>query len=230
MNIESTRQTVVDLCVHLSRLGHLAGTGGNIALRIDAALIAVTPSATDYLTMTAADVCVLRLADLGQVEGERAPSVESGLHARVLRARPDVRCSIHTHQPIASACALLGQRLDVPAGPLQKSLGPCIPLVGYAPSGTGWLSAKLGRALRSDTNAYLLFNHGVLCCGSTTSAAVQAVEDLEALARMQLSKRIALRATQEPARQAALRRVADVLDGHSASDTDTHTPHAPYTP
>lgn len=170
-----SRQTVVDLCIHLSRLGHLAGTGGNIALRIDAALIAVTPSATDYLTMSAADVCVLRLADLAQVEGQRTPSVESGLHARVLRARPDVQCSIHTHQPIASAWALLGQPLEVPPGPLQASLGPSIPVVGYAPSGTGWLSAKLGRALRRDTNAYLMFNHGVLCCGGTTAAAVQAV-------------------------------------------------------
>lgn len=225
MNSLPKRQSVVDLCIHLSRLGHLAGTGGNIALRIDTAHVAVTPSATDYLTMTADDVCVLRLADLAQVEGQRAPSVESGLHARVLRARPDVQCSIHTHQPIASAWALLGQRLDVPPGPLQASLGPGIPVVGYAPSGTGWLSAKLGRALRGDTNAYLMLNHGVLCCGVTTAAAVQAVEDLEALARARLHERIAARAAREPARRAALWRAAGLLDGHPTSE-----PHAPHTP
>jgi L-fuculose-phosphate aldolase len=225
MNNLPARQTVVDLCVHLSRLGHLAGTGGNIALRIDAAHVAVTPSATDYLTMTADDVCVLRLADLAQVEGQRAPSVESSLHARVLRARPDVQCSIHTHQPIASAWALLGQALVVPPGPLQASLGPSVPVVGYAPSGTGWLSAKLGRALRGDTNAYLMLNHGVLCCGVTTGAAVQAVEDLEALARTRLHERIATRAAREPARRAALWRAAALLDGHPTSE-----PHASHTP
>ncbi|KAI1694368.1 aminotransferase class-III domain-containing protein [Ditylenchus destructor] len=43
-------------------------------LRIDAALVAVTPSATDYLTMRPQDVCVLRLDDLSRVEGELAPS------------------------------------------------------------------------------------------------------------------------------------------------------------
>jgi L-fuculose-phosphate aldolase len=211
MNTSAIRQTVVDLCIELSNRGHFSGTGGNIALRVDAMHIAVTPSATDYLTMTAADVCVLRLSDLAQVEGERAPSVESGLHARVLRARSDVQASIHTHQPVASACALLGQALEVPAGPLQQSLGVRVPMVGYAPSGSSWLSSKLARKLRSDTNAYLMLNHGALCCGTSSSAALQAVEDLETLARAHLMWLISARAEREPSMQAALRRVTDAL-------------------
>jgi len=211
MNTLAIRQTVVDLCIELSQRGHFSGTGGNIALRIDATRIAVTPSATDYLTMTPADVCVLRLVDLAQTEGDRAPSVESGLHARVLRARPDVQASIHTHQPVASACALLGRDLEVPPGALQQSLGARVPMVGYAPSGSSWLSSKLARKLRGDTNAYLMRNHGALCCGTSTSVALQAVEDLEALARMQLLRLIEARAETEPAMQAALRRVTDAL-------------------
>ncbi|WP_426400833.1 class II aldolase/adducin family protein (plasmid) [Ralstonia sp. R-29] len=205
------RQTVVDLCIELSHRGYLAGTGGNIAVRVDSGLFAVTPSATDYFLMTAADVCVLRLADLTQVEGNRAPSVESGLHARVLRARPDIHCSIHTHQPVASACALLGKDLEVPSGPFQRSLGRSVPVVGYAPSGTGWLSSKLGRVLRPDIQAYLMFNHGVLCCGKTTAAAVQAVENLETLARNHLRQLIEARAAREPEQQKTLQRVADAL-------------------
>ncbi|MCE1191250.1 MAG: class II aldolase/adducin family protein [Acidovorax sp.] len=205
------RQSVVELCLELSRRGHFSGTGGNIALRVDAGHIAVTPSATDYLTMAADDICVLRLADLQQVAGARAPSVESGLHAKVLRARPDVQASIHTHQPVASACALLGRPLAVPPGRLQATLGPSIPVVGYAPSGSGWLSSRLARALRPDTHAYLMRNHGVLCCGSSAGAAVQAVEALEALCRQQLLQALSERARREPALQAALRRVADAL-------------------
>lgn len=207
----SIRQTVVELCVELSRRGHFSGTGGNIALRIDAGHIAVTPSATDYLAMVADDICVLRLADLQQVAGERAPSVESGLHAKVLRARPDVQASIHTHQPVASACALLGRPLAVPPGPLQATLGRGIPVVGYAPSGSSWLSSRLARALRPDVNAYLMFNHGALCCGPSTGAAVQAVEDLEALSKQMLLQAISARSQREPALQPALWRVIDAL-------------------
>jgi L-fuculose-phosphate aldolase len=211
MNTLPFRRTILEMCVQLSHQGHFSGTGGNIALRIDAEHIAVTPSATDYLTMTADDVCVLRLADLRQIEGNKSPTVESGLHAKVLRARPDVHASVHTHQPVASACALLGRPLEVPPGPLRRRLGEHIPVAGYAPSGSGWLSSKLARQLRPGTNAYLMLNHGVLCCGATTGAALQAVEDLETLCASLLLQRIAVRAEREPFMQAALRRVADAL-------------------
>ena len=204
------RQVVVDLCLELSRRRYFAGTGGNIALRVDDAHIAVTPSATDYHEMTASDVCILKLSDLSLVEGDRDPTVESGLHARILRARKDVNCSIHTHQPVASACALLGKPLDVPAE-LQHSLGRCIPVAGYAPSGSGLLSALVGRRVRSDVNAYLMLNHGVLCCGHAPEDAMQAVEDLETLARAHLRGRIVARAPLVPPLQKALWRVADAL-------------------
>jgi len=205
------RRRVLELCVELSRRGHLAGTGGNIALRIDAGRFAVTPSATDYLSMSASDVCVLRLADLARLEGARAPSVESSLHARVLRARPDVQCSIHTHQPVASACALRGEPLAVPEGPLRATLGTQVPVVGYAPSGTGWLAGKLARTLRPDVHAYLMRNHGVLCCGSSPSAAVQAVDDLEMLARLHLDRLIARREAADAAQHPGLARVRQAL-------------------
>lgn len=100
--MNNVQQQIVDLSRHLSRRGFFAATGGNLALRIDALHIAVTPSATDYFSMRPEDICVLRLKDLQQLSGERSPSVESELHAKVLRSRPDVNCSIHTHQPLAS--------------------------------------------------------------------------------------------------------------------------------
>jgi L-fuculose-phosphate aldolase len=142
MSTYPIRQQVVDLCLDLAARGYFAATGGNIALRIDAELFAVTPSATDYYSMRADDVSVLRLKDLKQMEGNRPPSVETSLHARLLRSRPDCGCSIHTHQPIASACTLLGQAIEVPDPARQQVLGPVIPLVGYAPSGTAWLATK----------------------------------------------------------------------------------------
>ncbi len=162
--------------------------------------------------MGASDVCILKLSDLSVVDGDRDPSVESGLHARILRARKDVNCSIHTHQPVASACALLGKELDVPPE-LQPSLGRRIPVAGYAPSGSGLLSALVGWRVRSDVNAYLMLNHGVLCCGASPEAAMQAVEDLELLSRTHLQRRIATRAPNVPKLQTALWRVSDALAG-----------------
>lgn len=212
MKAQLQRQQLVDLCLDLSRRGFFSGTGGNVAVRIDAENIVVTPSALDYHVMTAADVCVLRLSDLSIVDGERQPSVETSLHAKVLRARADVNCSIHTHQPVASACALIGETLQIINPELWDTLGHCIPVVGYAPSGTSWLAKKLAMSLRRDVNAYLMRNHGVLCCGATVDAAVETVEVLEQLTRQHLHRQINARAGKKSALQPALQRVLNALE------------------
>jgi L-fuculose-phosphate aldolase len=206
------RQSVIDLCIELSRRGYLAGTGGNVALRIDNNHFAVTPSALDYMAMTAEDICVVRLSDLECISGRHAPSVEMGLHARILRQRLDVMCSIHTHQPVASACALLGESLPVDEFRLSLYIGTEVPIIGYMPSGTPLLAGMVSRALRPNINAYLMRNHGVLCCGDSMQAALQIVEDLEQLAHNRLCARIREHTLANPLRAAQLRQVLALLE------------------
>jgi L-fuculose-phosphate aldolase len=206
------RQRVVDLCVALSRQGYLAATGGNVSVRVDAEHFVVTPSGVDYFTMVVADICVIRLSDRVRVDGDRAPSVETGLHARLLSRRPDVGCCIHTHQPVASAFALLGESLAVEEPGARACLGPRVPLVGYFPSGTSVLAWMLARAVRPDCNAYLLRNHGAVCCGADIGQATRAVELLERLAAKRLRQRIAARTGSDPARETVLRGLVQALE------------------
>lgn len=179
MKFQSTRELVVRTCIELADRGYLAATGGNVALRADQEHFAVTPSATDYYAMSAADVCVVRSSDAKQVEGEREASVEAGLHAGILSARPDCGASIHTHQPVASAFALLAQPLEVRERARQDLLGRSIPCVGYAPSGTALLARRVARAVKPDTHAYLMRNHGVVCVGVDATEAMARVAALE---------------------------------------------------
>jgi L-fuculose-phosphate aldolase len=179
----AARCEVLETALKLADLGFLAGVGGNLALRIDARRMAVTPSATDYYSMTPDDVCVVDIHDLRQLEGERAPSVESGLHARALLRRSDSRASVHTHQPIASAFTLLGIPLPV-AGEEERSLvGDEVPVAGYAPSGTAWLSYNVARLVRPTRNAYLMRNHGIVALGGTLDAACRVVLAVERAAQ-----------------------------------------------
>jgi L-fuculose-phosphate aldolase len=175
----SACRAVLDAALKLADQGFLAGVGGNLALRIDERRMAVTPSATDYYTMTAEDVCVVELRSLRVLAGTRTPSVESGLHAKVLLRRPDCRASVHTHQPIASAFTLLGLPLPVVAAAQRACVGDDVPVAGYAPSGTGWLARNVARLVQPQRNAYLMRNHGVVCLGATLDdarAVVLAVE------------------------------------------------------
>ena len=203
------RQQVVELCHDLARRGYFAATGGNLALRIGTSLIAVTPSATDYYGMQPEDVAVVRLNDLRQIEGNRPPSVETGLHVRLLEARPDCNCSIHTHQPVASACTLLGEPLEVSDPKHQQMLGARIPMVGYAPSGTRWLAASLAKAVQRDLNAYLMRNHGAVCCGPDAGSTVARIVALEELASEYLRGQIRARVAADPSLRPTLQRLLD---------------------
>jgi len=172
------RQEIADMCRRLSAQGYLAGTGGNIGMRLDAAHFAVTPTATDYDIMQAEDVVILRLDTLAQVDRERKPSVEKGLHQRMLSAYPDRRVSLHTHQPIASAVALLHETVPWPV-PAAPELGRYIGLIPYRPSGTSMLAKALGKALRPDIFAYLLASHGVICAATSLEGAAEMAGRIE---------------------------------------------------
>lgn len=186
------KQIVLDACLTLSRAGYLAGTGGNLALRLDQELFAVTPSGADYFALRPDDICVLRLRDLQQVEGDLKPSVESAMHAAMLRFKPAMQASVHTHQPLASAIALLNINLPVPAAS-QAMLGRQVTVVPYAPSGTGFLVRNLRKRLNHNDHAYLLKNHGVICAAGDMAQAIASVAAIESAAAAYLRQHIAAR-------------------------------------
>lgn len=182
------------MCRRMADTGYFSGTGGNIGLRLDDGLFAVTPSATDYYAVRAEDVGILRLDTLEQVGGDRTPSVEKGLHAAMLGMYPARRASLHTHQPIASAVTLLHEPLPWPPGSDLSVLGRQIALVPYRPSGTGMLVRALRKALTPDTFAYLLASHGVICAAADLPGAAEMVRAIEAASAHFLRKRIEGRA------------------------------------
>jgi L-fuculose-phosphate aldolase len=181
-DFQAQRRALIEASVQLAEQGFLAGTGGNLALRLDAQHFAVTPSAADYYALTSRDIAVLRLDDLSQVDGNLPPSVESGLHAALLRAKPAMQGSVHTHQPIASAVGLIDTSLRLRRPEDIAAIGSKIAIVGYAPSGTNMLVRALRRRLEAGVHAYLLRNHGVICVGPSLAGAVNLVARIERVA------------------------------------------------
>ena len=180
MRFRAERERVYETCIELADRGFLAATGGNVALRADATHFVVTPSALDYYAMKPRDACVVRFADEVRVEGDRPASVESGLHAAILRARPDCGASVHTHQPVASAYTLLSKPLEVKDRRRQELLGRFVPRVRYAPSGTAWLATCVAQVFEDGAHACLMQNHGVVVAGRDPEEAVARVAALGA--------------------------------------------------
>lgn len=173
------KKQVVTACRVLVERGYLAATGGNVSLRVAGQnAFAITPSNFDYSRMTSDDVCVLDF-DLEMLEGKQEPSVESGMHATVYGARPDVQAVVHTHQVYASALALIDAPIPALFDEQVRFLGRSVEIISYAPSGTGFLRKKIGKQIRNHHNAYIIQNHGVLVFGHDMERAVHNVEILE---------------------------------------------------
>ena len=173
------KQQVVDTCHSLLERGYLKETEGNISARISGQnTFAITPSNYDYAKMQANDICILDF-DMQRVEGEMKPSVESGMHAGVYQARPDVHCIIHTHQPYASALALIKSPIPALFDEQVARLGRSVDIIPYAPSGTGFLKNAVKAKVKNNNNAFILQNHGVLVFGVTMEQAIHNMALLE---------------------------------------------------
>lgn len=177
--IAAIKEQIVATAQWLYSKGYLMATGGNISARIAGqAAFAITPSNYDYMQMTVEDVCVLTL-DLRPMEGERKPSVESGMHAAIYRARQDVNAIIHTHQVYTSALTLIKTPIPALFDEQARFLGRSVKIIPYAPSSTALLVKAVARHVRDGNNAYMLQNHGALAFGYDLQRAVNNVEILE---------------------------------------------------
>jgi ribulose-5-phosphate 4-epimerase/fuculose-1-phosphate aldolase len=182
----SFKRDVVETAQRLTERGYLMATGGNLSVRIPGrTAFAVTPSNYDYMKMVPDDICVLDF-DLKAIEGERHPSVESSLHAGIYRVRSDVNAVIHTHQVHASAMALLGVPIPALFDEQARFIGRSVEIIPYGPSGTGFLTRRVVKAVKSHANAYIMKNHGVLCLGHYLERAAHNVEIVEKCAHAYL--------------------------------------------
>jgi ribulose-5-phosphate 4-epimerase/fuculose-1-phosphate aldolase len=173
------KQQVVDTCHTLLERGYLKATEGNVSARISGQnAFAITPSNYDYAKMQANDICILDF-DALRLEGEMKPSIESGMHAGVYQARPGVHCIIHTHQPYASALALIKAPIPALFDEQVMRLGRSVEIIPYAPSGTGFLKNAVKSRVKNGNNAYIMQNHGVLVFGGNMEQVIHNMSLLE---------------------------------------------------
>jgi len=140
----------------------VAGTWGNISVRIDTERMVITPTAEDYTKLTPSDIPEVSLTD-GRFVGKK-PSSEWRLHAAIYAARPDIEAVIHTHSMNASTVASTRRNVPPILDDMAQIIGPGVRCAAYALPSTKKIVRVTMRALRG-RNAALLANHGAVCLG-----------------------------------------------------------------
>ncbi|MEO7362904.1 MAG: class II aldolase/adducin family protein [Gemmatimonadaceae bacterium] len=188
---------IVAACRRLHLRGLLAGTEGNVSVRISAHTMLITPSGADKGTLQPEQILEQPLvlgsdyhksmldvtSGAGFRDSAARPSSEIEMHRVCYAARPDVCAVVHAHPPVATGLATAGKNLPANIVPeLPVVVGP-IALVSYARPGTPTLGAAM-QPLLNGHEVFLLSNHGVTSVGQSLEEAVQRMESTEQAARI----------------------------------------------
>lgn len=163
------------------------GTGGNVSVKGDDGLVAVSPSGMPYDSVDADDVPVVDL-DGDPVYAPTDPSSETPMHLTLYRERPEVGAVVHTHSPYATTFASLNQ--PIPASHyLVAFAGTHVPVSGYETYGTEALGREAAETLGDEFDACLLGNHGVIAVGADPASAFETALMVEFVARIEYQAR-----------------------------------------
>ncbi|MHC1551204.1 class II aldolase/adducin family protein [Phyllobacterium sp. K27] len=173
------RQSIIDACIEMNRLGINQGTSGNISVRHDDYIL-ITPTSTPYDQLTPESI--VRLEMDGTSKGGLQASSEWRFHRDIMVARPDVNAIVHAHPIYSTIIAIMGQ--DIPAIHYMIAVagGDDIKCAPYATFGSQELSENAVEAL-TGRKACLLEHHGIIAVGTTLSKALWLSVEVETLAR-----------------------------------------------
>jgi ribulose-5-phosphate 4-epimerase/fuculose-1-phosphate aldolase len=180
------REEIAAFGALLAGLGLAHGATGNISVRLDDGLL-VTPTGSRLGRLDPARLA--RLDQNGRHVGGDRPSKEAFLHQCVYEMRPHARAIVHLHSThsVAISCLSGLDEADVlpPLTAYYVMRVGKLPLVPYFPPGDTRLAAAV-RQVAAAHAAVLLANHGPVVAGKSLDAAVGAIEELEATARLYL--------------------------------------------
>jgi 3-dehydro-4-phosphotetronate decarboxylase len=184
MNDSAAREQIIGAARSIFSRSLTHGSTGNISVRVDDRIL-VTPTGSSLGTVSVDELSVIDLTGR-HLDGAK-PSKEAFLHAAVLRARPTATAVVHTHSTHAAAVSCMdgldaGNALPPLTAYFAMRIGK-LPLLPYHAPGDDSLEAIAETAAR-DHLALLLSNHGPVVAGSSLSAAMDALEELEETAKL----------------------------------------------
>ena len=181
MKYERIRKIVLDAIQDAVAQGLIHGTSGNIALRDDEDdVVAITPSGIPYAGMTVEDIAIVDLNGKW-LDGKYKPSSEVPMHTAVLRSRPDIKATVHTHAMFATIMAMGEDPVLRPITPPQCEFTP-VGIVPFTMPGSNDVADKVVEALGANGRSVLIKNHGMFTCGKDMKAAMSAATYTEEMA------------------------------------------------
>lgn len=167
----------------------VAGSSGNLSLRLDDGDLLVTPSGISLREM--ADAQIVRV-DPGGVprDPQQHPTTELPLHIAAYRARPDARCVVHTHPTFCVVWSKVGSIFPRDTVGARETLGP-VAWTAYRDPGTHDLADLCAAEFARGFDTVVMERHGVSTVAQTLERAFVLTDLAEEAARIAYFSRVA---------------------------------------
>jgi ribulose-5-phosphate 4-epimerase/fuculose-1-phosphate aldolase len=172
----------------LHEAGLLAGTTGNLSVRLDDRHVLVTPRAVRKDRITPEELVTVDLVQPSPEALGRA-TTEWPAHRACYQTDPSLRAVIHTHAPALTAIGIRGLDLAADLPELSAAVGR-ITIVPFAPSGSEEMGTVVGNAVAEGGRLLLLVRHGVISVGDSLDQAYDRTEMGELAAKAVLWGRL----------------------------------------
>ena len=181
---DQIRRDVLHVCRRLYDRGLVAGTDGNVSVRLGPDRILATPTGMSKGFLEADDLVVCDLEGK-QISGKRKLTTEIKIHLAAYTQRDDVCAIVHAHPPHATAFAVARKSLEERLMPEAYIAVGKVALTEYGTPSTDELEASIRPAVK-EHDSILLANHGAMTLGRDVTAAYHRMEALEQLARISM--------------------------------------------
>lgn len=179
---KKNRNAIVKVGIKLQKNRFIAGTDGNISVKLSDNEILITPSGFRKGELEPDELVIIDFEG-NILEGNYRPSSEFLMHTYIYQNRPDISACVHSHPPYATSFAVAGVELPDNILPEVVLFVGHIPLTNYAPPGTDAVPNSLSDKVKN-CDAFLLRNHGLLTIGTDLGVAYNRHETVEHYAKI----------------------------------------------
>lgn len=182
------RREIVAAGRQLHAQGLIAGTEGNLSVRLLPERFLVTPAGSALHELRPEDLLYVDAAAtvLARPTPGARPTSELPMHLAAYAARPEIGAVIHAHPPATTALSLAGLSLEAPVLPEILLTFGSVPTAPYATPSTDAGAHAIAGPIRTH-DAILLERHGAVTVGRDLAEALHRMEQLEQAARVLLA-------------------------------------------
>ena len=160
----------------------MTGSSGNVSVLLEDGDIIVTPALRSLRNLDPAELVRTDPHGLLRDPAQRATS-ELALHVAAYRARPEIRCVVHTHPTFCVVCSKLGRVFERDTVGARETLGT-VAWAPYRPPGTRDLANVTAAEFARGAEVVVMERHGISAVGETLERAFVSTDLAEEAARI----------------------------------------------